>query len=82
MAETRCGTCRYYIELPVPYKYEKDGYPDGITVYGFCTKATQARGVFFPVYIPDGGVCKDYKKSYPAKKKTANCDMQMELGGY
>lgn len=58
---TRCGNCQNYAALAEPFHYEKAGYPEGVTVYGFCTKDAKARGVFYPVYLPDGGICKIFK---------------------
>lgn len=59
MAETRCGQCEHYAELKTPFHYKLAGYPDGVTVYGFCGKNARAIvSTFFPVYLPDGGVCK------------------------
>ena len=60
--ETRCEKCKHYAALAVPFHYVKDGYPVGVTVYGFCAKDAKSRFVFYPVYLPDGGVCKDFKK--------------------
>lgn len=59
MSKARCERCKYYAKLKAPYHYEKDGYKDGVTVYGFCTKNAKLFS-FYPVYIPDGGVCKDF----------------------
>lgn len=61
--KTRCGQCQHYAELKEPFHYEAEGYPVGITVYGFCGKSAEpAINHFFPVYLPDGGVCNDYMK--------------------
>lgn len=81
MGEHGCGQCRHYIELQEPYRYDKAGYLDGVTVYGFCAKAVIARGVFFPVYIPDAGACKDFKRLPRAPREHAACAEQIRLGG-
>lgn len=62
MSETRCGQCKHFAQLAVPFHYSKDGYPDGITVHGFCAKDVQRSFNFYPVYLPDSGVCKAFKK--------------------
>lgn len=79
MCETRCGLCRHYIELSVPYRYDKVGYPDGVTVYGFCAKNAQRTGSFYPVYLPDGGVCRDFLGAVK-RKKPCDCAEQLEIG--
>lgn len=64
---TRCGMCQNYLELAEPFHYEKSGYPEGVTVYGFCAKDARSRGGFYPVYLPDGGKCITYRKKKEAK---------------
>lgn len=59
---TRCEGCKFYLPLTEPFQYEKTGYPQGVTVYGFCAKDAAWRGSFYPVYLPDGGVCKSFQK--------------------
>lgn len=60
MHETRCERCEYYAKSEEPFHYDSNGYPDGITVYGFCGKDARSRYVFFPVYQPDGVACKSF----------------------
>ena len=60
--ETRCEKCKYFAALVEPYHYKKDGYPDGVTVYGFCAKDAERRFIFYPVYLPDGGACREFKR--------------------
>lgn len=57
-----CGKCAHYAELKAPFHYVKEGYPDGITVYGFCGYKVKSTFSFYPVYISEGGVCKTFKK--------------------
>lgn len=59
---TRCDGCANYAGLKEPYHYEKEGYPQGVTVYGFCAKNVRSMFSFYPVYLPDGGVCTAFKK--------------------
>ena len=78
--KTRCEQCKHYAPLAMPFHYEKLGYPVGVTVYGFCTKNAAQRSSFYPVYIPDGGVCTDYaKKSQRGKKPDSPIEGQMKL---
>lgn len=61
--ETRCGRCQFYAELKEPFHYDANGYPDGVTIYGFCAKGNSPLvSRFYPVYLPNGGVCKSYLK--------------------
>lgn len=72
MAEgyTPCEQCRRYAPLQDPFHYECNGYPEGVTVYGFCTKDIGRLRSFYPVYIPDSGsTCDDYLQK-PHIKKT------------
>jgi hypothetical protein len=63
MAKTRCAQCQNYAELKEPFHFKMDGYSETITVYGFCAKAAgPAVSTFYPVFLPDGGVCKSYIK--------------------
>lgn len=62
MKEVRCEQCTYYAKLETPFHYEKDGYPDGVTVWGFCAKDVKRSFGFYPVYVPDGGVCKEFMR--------------------
>lgn len=84
MDETTCGGCRHYIELPAPYHFERPEYlnmPEGMTVHGFCAKDTYARGIFYPVYIPESTACKAFEKPPRAARKKTVCAEQMEIGG-
>lgn len=78
MKECRCDRCAHYIKLEVPYHYEKDGYPDGVTVYGFCAKDVRRNFAFYPVYLPDGGVCKAFKHKGGAKS-TSDGEMSGQI---
>lgn len=50
---TRCGQCKNYAVLHKP----KDG------VHGFCFKNFRGgQGTAYPVYLPDGGTCKQFAK--------------------
>ena len=61
--EKTCTTCKHYAGLAQPFSFEKAGYMQPVTVYGFCSKDTRARGCFYPVYIPDSGSpCKAHVK--------------------
>lgn len=62
MKECWCEQCAHYVKLESPYHYEKDGYPDGVTVYGFCAKDVRRNFYFYPVYIQNGGVCKGFMR--------------------
>lgn len=67
MAETRCGGCKHYAELKEPFRYKKDGYKEGIIVFGFCGKNAPKTFSLYPVYLPDGGVCKDCVRKVKAR---------------
>ncbi len=55
---SRCGQCKNYSVLNKPRKIKDD-----IQVYGFCFKDFRENyGNMYPVYIPDGGGCKDFIK--------------------
>lgn len=76
--ETRCDGCRHYIPLAEPFHYEKSGYPQGVTVYGFCSKDVTRNFAFYPVYLPDGGICDAFKpKPKQGKKPEQPVDGQM-----
>ena len=62
MSEARCEQCKYYIKLGIPYCYKQKGYKNGVTVYGFCAKDVERLFSFYPVYLPNGGVCKAFQK--------------------
>lgn len=62
MSEARCEQCKYYIKLGIPYCYKQKRYKNGVTVYGFCAKDVERLFSFYPVYLPDGGVCKAFQK--------------------
>lgn len=73
-----CEQCRLYAKLQEPFHYEKLGYPDGVTVYGFCTKDINRLHSFYPVYLPDGGSCNDFIcKSQNVKQHTQPVDGQL-----
>lgn len=60
---SRCNECKKYDALHKPRKVDKENY-----IYGFCFKDYNSNyGSVYPVYIPDGGVCKSFEKS--AQKK-------------
>lgn len=65
MAEIRCERCAHYAKLENQFHYDKDGYKEGVTVWGFCAKDVKRSFHFYPVYVPDGGVCKDFKQRRP-----------------
>ena len=78
--ETRCDHCKHYLQLGEPYHYEVNGYKDGVTVFGFCGKNSGSFR-FYPVYIPDGGVCKDFCAKKYSKKRNDPQTSQLMLGG-
>lgn len=78
--ETRCDHCKHYLPLGEPYHYEANGYQDGVTVFGFCGK-NAGLFRFYPVYIPDGGVCKDFSAQKYSKKRNGPQASQLMLGG-
>ncbi len=60
---SRCDECKKYSGLHKPRKVDEQNY-----IYGFCFKDYHVNhGSTYPVYIPDGGVCKAFEKS--AKEK-------------
>lgn len=69
MGDTRCGGCAYYAPLQTPFHFVKAGYPEGVTVYGFCAKNAASNLSFYPVYLPDGGQCKGFKKAIVSHKE-------------
>lgn len=75
MKECRCEQCAYYVKLEEPYHYEKDGYKDGVTVYGFCVKDVRRNFCFYPVYLPDDGACKAFMR-----KRTRNTSINTVIG--
>lgn len=72
MKESRCEQCTYYAKLEAPYHYEKDGYKGGVTIYGFCAKNVAVTFSLYPVYIPNGGVCKAFKQKKGEKPISAD----------
>ena len=55
---SRCSQCKKYGVLHTPMKIA-----DNIFVYGFCFKDLHENyGSTYPVYIPDGGVCRSFDK--------------------
>lgn len=56
---SRCDSCKKYSALHRPRKVDDQNY-----IYGFCFKDHHSNyGSVYPVYIPDGGVCKAYDRS-------------------
>lgn len=80
MAENRtsCEQCKLFIELKEPFCYEKTGYPQGVTVYGFCTKDIHRLNNLYPVYIPDGGVCGDFVRDPKKPDPPPNVQLVIE----
>lgn len=70
MAGDRCEMCRHYARLENPFRYDKEGYMDGVTVFGFCAKDIKRLSSFHPVYVPDGGVCKSFQLCSRIKTET------------
>lgn len=61
----RCEECKKYAALHSPRKVDEHNY-----IYGFCFKDYHVSyGSTYPVYIPDGGVCKAFEKSPKEKKE-------------
>ena len=59
----RCDECKKYAGLHKPRKVAEQNY-----IYGFCFKDYHVSyGSTYPVYIPDGGVCKAFEKSSKEK---------------
>lgn len=81
MHETRCERCKYYAISEEPFHYDSNGYPDGITVYGFCGKDARNRYVFFPVYQPDGVACKSFIRIKGKKRELESQVIQTVLEG-
>lgn len=53
---SRCDSCKKYSALHQPRKVDDKNY-----IYGFCFKDYHGDyGSEYPVYIPDGGVCKAF----------------------
>lgn len=60
----RCEQCKYYGVLHTPRIVKDD-----IRVYGFCFKDLHENyGSAYPVYVPDGGVCKSFSKKKEEKE--------------
>lgn len=55
---SRCDSCKKYSALHQPRKVDDQNY-----IYGFCFKNYGNYGSTYPVYLPDGGVCKAYEKN-------------------
>ena len=67
---TRCSQCQLYAELKEPFHYDAPGYPEGVTVHGFCSKDNSPWvSKFYPIYLPNGGVCKSYIKKQGGKNE-------------
>ncbi len=77
--ECRCERCKYYARFETPYHYEYREYPDGITVYGCCGKDAARSFSLYPVYLPDGGVCKAFKKKSGIKAETIPQEGQISM---
>lgn len=61
---SRCGQCRHYGVLHKPRNIKDD-----MQIYGFCFKDIRENyGSIYPVYIPDGGVCKGFIKKKEEKE--------------
>lgn len=59
-----CGECKKYGVLHTPREIA-----DGIFIYGFCFKDFQrSYGSIYPVYIPQGGTCKEFDKKKEEKE--------------
>lgn len=53
---SRCKKCKFYEPLHKPRRIRESTY-----IYGFCFKDFHAdSGSIYPVYLPDGGVCKEF----------------------
>ena len=67
---SRCGQCKNYGVLHKPWEVK-----EGICVYGFCFKDfREGYGSAYPVYVPDGGVCRSFKQ-----KKAEKDDYEYEM---
>ena len=67
---SRCGQCEKYSALHTPKEIG-----EGVFVYGFCFKDLRKNyGSAYPVYVPDGGVCKSF-----VKKKAEKEDYEYEM---
>lgn len=81
MPETRCDRCKHYAKLEEPYHYDAHGYPEGVTVPGFCGKDAKNSFRFYPVYLPDGGVCKGFSAKKGIKRHVEPKENQLMLEG-
>lgn len=71
---SRCGQCEKYSTLHTPKEIG-----EGIFVYGFCFKDLRKNyGSAYPVYVPDGGVCKSFVKR-KAEKEDYEYEMTQEF---
>lgn len=71
---SRCGQCKKYSVLHNPREIG-----EGIFVYGFCFKDVQEKyGAAYPVYVPDGGVCKSFERK-KAEKEDYEYEMTQEF---
>lgn len=71
---SRCGQCKKYSMLHNPREIGED-----IFVYGFCFKDVREKyGTAYPVYIPDGGVCKSFERK-KAEKEDYEYEMTQEF---
>lgn len=71
---SRCEQCKHYGTLHTPRIIK-----DEIRVYGFCFKDLRENyGSAYPIYIPDGGVCKSFSKK-EEKKEDYEYEMTQEF---
>lgn len=57
---SRCDSCKKYSALHRPRKVDDQNY-----IYGFCFKDCHGSyGSVYPVYLPDGGVCKAFEENH------------------
>ena len=70
---SRCGQCKHYGALHEARKLE-----GGSILHGFCFKDFKdGHRSAYPVYLPDGGVCKQFKKS--SNKQEYEYEMTQEF---
>lgn len=82
MEGDRCDRCKHYAKLENPFQYDKEGYPDGIVVHGFCAKDVKRIFSFYPVYLPNGGVCKSFqRRNRIGNETTSKLENQLVLEG-
>lgn len=75
---SRCDLCKKYTPLIEPREVMA-----GCFVYGFCFKDHHGHyGHAYPVYIPDGGVCKLFEKKKGAVEECQSVTGQMYITDY